>query len=163
MSDEGALAPTQDPLTGPFWTAAGEGRLVVQRCDSCGELRWPPLSGCPECLSRETTWAEVPPGGTIWSQVTYHRAFQAELTADIPYTVALVQLDDGPYLAGRLAPGTTARIGDRVTAEFAEVRGAPQLRWRPAGAGPASTHTARARASGTQAAQHADGGSDGKA
>ena len=152
MSESGALTPTQDPLTGPFWTAAGEGRLVVQRCHSCGELRWPPLSGCPECLSRETTWSEVAPGGVIWSQVTYHRAFQAELKADIPYTVALVQLDDGPYLAGRLAPGAAAAIGDRVTAEFAEVRGAPQLRWRPA--------DDRADDS---AQQHVNGGSDGKA
>ena len=132
MSESGALTPTQDPLTGPFWTAAGEGRLVVQRCESCGELRWPPLSG--------------------WSQVTYHRAFQAELKADIPYTVALVQLDDGPYLAGRLAPGATAAIGDRVTAEFAEVRGAPQLRWRPLDDSADDSEQ-----------QHANGGSDGKA
>jgi uncharacterized OB-fold protein len=77
--------------------------------------------------------------------VTYHRAFQAELKADIPYTVAMIQLDDGPYLAGRLAPGAVARIGDRVTAEFAEVNGVPQLRWR------------------AEDSQAADGGNDGKA
>jgi uncharacterized protein len=139
------LSPVDAPLAGPFWTAAGEGRLVIQQCESCGELRWPPLSGCPECLSRATSWVEVPPTGTIWSQVTYHRAFQAELKADIPYTVAMVALDDGPYLVGRVAPDVTAAIGDRVTAEFAEVRGAPQLRWRPVNE------------------QAANGGSDGKA
>ena len=130
------LSPVDDPLTGPFWTAAGEGRLVVQRCESCGELRWPPLVGCPECRGRETSWAQVPPNGTIWSLVTYHRAFQAEFKADVPYTVVMVQLDDGPYLVGRLVPDTGASIGDRVTAEFAEVNGIPQLRWRAADAPP---------------------------
>jgi uncharacterized OB-fold protein len=44
----------------------------------------------------------------------------------------MVQLDDGPYIVGRLVRDIRALIGDRVTAEFAEVRGAPQLRWRPA-------------------------------
>lgn len=130
MTEKETLAPVDDPLTGPFWTAAGKGQLVVQRCESCGEYRWPPLAGCPECRSRQASWAEVSPDGTIWSLVTYHRAFQAELKEEIPYTVAMVHLDDGPYLVGRLAPGTAASIGDRVTAQFTEVRGVPQLGWR---------------------------------
>jgi uncharacterized protein len=145
VSENDMLAPVDHPLTGPFWTAAGKGRLVVQQCQSCGELRWPPLAGCPECRSRETSWVEVPPSGTIWSLVTYHRAFQAELKADIPYTVAMVRLDDGPYIVGRLAPDAHASIGDRVTAEFAKVNGVPQLRWR------------------AEDSPAANGGSDGKA
>ena len=61
------LSPTADPLTGPFFEAAAQGRLVVQRCNSCKALRWPPLSGCPECRSRDTTWVDVAPTGTVWS------------------------------------------------------------------------------------------------
>src|SRR5882762_10539325 len=85
------LSPTDDPLTGPFFEAAAQGRLVVQRCNSCKELRWPPLSGCPECRSRDTTWVDVAPTGTVWSFVVYHRAFAAELRAHIPYTVLMVE------------------------------------------------------------------------
>ena len=128
------LAPVTDPLTAPFWDAASRGRLVIQRCRACGELRWPPLVGCPECHSRDATWDEVRPTGTIWSFVVYHRAFAAELKDEIPYTVAMVHLDDGPYLVGRLQDtedaGRPPAIGDRVTAVFTETDGVPSVRWR---------------------------------
>jgi hypothetical protein len=125
------LAPVTDPLTAPFWDAARRGRLVIQRCTACGELRWPPLVGCPECHGRDATWDEVHPTGTIWSFVVYHRAFAAELKDEIPYTVAMVHLDDGPYLVGRFEDaGGPPVIGDRVTAVFTETDGVPSIRWR---------------------------------
>jgi uncharacterized OB-fold protein len=126
-----ALTPVGDPLTAPFWEAARRGRLVIQRCGDCGALRWPPLAGCPECRSREATWDEVDPQGTIWSFVVYHRGFAAELKDQIPYTVVMVQLDAGPYLVGRLIEdGRKPVIGARVTAGFAEIDGVPSVRWR---------------------------------
>jgi uncharacterized protein len=125
------LAPVTDPLTAPFWDSVSRGRLVIQRCRACGELRWPPLVGCPECRSRDATWDEVRPTGTIWSFVVYHRAFAAELKDEIPYTVAMVHLDDGPYLVGRLEDaGRPPVIGDQVTAVFTETGGVPSVRWR---------------------------------
>ncbi|MGB8406152.1 MAG: OB-fold domain-containing protein, partial [Mycobacterium sp.] len=76
-------------------------------------------------------WVEVAPSGTIWSFVVYHRAFQPELRSQIPYTVAMVELDDGPYVVGRLTPGArTPVVGDRVVAEFGDIDGEPSVRWR---------------------------------
>ncbi|HEY3604460.1 MAG TPA: OB-fold domain-containing protein [Sporichthyaceae bacterium] len=125
------LSPVDDPLAGPFFAAVADGRLTVQRCDACASLRWPPLSGCPECRSRETTWVDVAPCGTIWSFVVYHRAFAASLKGDIPYAVLMVELDDGPYLVGRLIPGDKPpAVGDRVLADLGEVDGVPTVRWR---------------------------------
>ena len=125
------LTPQDDSLAGPYFEAAAQGRLVVQRCDSCKNLRWPPLSGCPDCHSRDTTWVEVKPSGTIWSFVVYRRAFQPELRSQIPYTVAMVELDDGPYLIGRLVAGDRAPVvGDRVVADIGDVDGRPTVRWR---------------------------------
>jgi hypothetical protein len=125
------LSPTGDGLTAPFFEAAGQGRLVLQRCNSCGALRWPPLTGCPECRSRDADWIEAAPTGTIWSFVVYHRAFAAELKPDIPYTVVMVELDDGPYMVGRLVEGEKpATVGARVAAEFSDSVEAPSVRWR---------------------------------
>ena len=125
------LSPVDDPVAGPFFTGVLEGRLTVQRCDSCQELRWPPLPGCPECHHRTSSWVDVAPTGTIWSFVVYHRAFHASLQAEIPYMVAMVELDDGPYLVGRLLPGEKPpAVGDRVTAELGEFGGVPSVRWR---------------------------------
>lgn len=126
-----SLSPVYDPVAEPYFQAAAQGRLVVQRCDSCEALRWPPLVGCPECRSRDTTWVDVAPTGTIWSFVVYHRAFSAALKDEIPYTVAMVQLDDGPYLLGRTVDGANSpSVGDRVVAEFSEVSDVPTIRWR---------------------------------
>jgi uncharacterized protein len=125
------LAPDGDALTAPFFTAAGEGRLVVQRCHSCSALRWPPLVGCPECHSRDTSWVDVAPSGTIWSYVVYHRAFAAELRAHIPYTVVMVELDDGPYVVGRLIDSQQPpTVGARVVAEFVDADGVPAVHWK---------------------------------
>ncbi|MDT7766072.1 MAG: uncharacterized protein QOC63_5492 [Mycobacterium sp.] len=125
------LSPTDDPLTGPFFEAAAQGRLVVQRCNSCKALRWPPLSGCPECRSRDTAWVEVAATGTVWSFVVYHRAFAAELRAHIPYTVLMVELDDGPYLVGRLMDGAApVAVGARVAAEFVDTNGVASVQWK---------------------------------
>jgi uncharacterized OB-fold protein len=128
MSD---LSPIDDALAGPYFQAARQGRLAVQRCNACQALRWPPLSGCPECHSRDTAWVDVAPSGTIWSFVVYHRAFAAELKSQIPYTVALVELDDGPYMVGRVIPGPKPpAVGDRAVAEFVETAGVPSVHWR---------------------------------
>lgn len=124
-------SPVDDPLAGPFFQAGAEGRLVVQKCDDCDALRWPPLPGCPECRSRASTWTPVAPTGTIWSYVVYHRGFSAALKEQVPYTVAMVQLDDGPYLLGRLVDGEKPpQVGDRVSAKFADLGDVPTLYWR---------------------------------
>ncbi|WP_211210855.1 Zn-ribbon domain-containing OB-fold protein [Sporichthya polymorpha] len=117
---------TEDPLTAPFWAAARDGRLVVQRCRECQVLRWPPLDGCPECLHPEAEWTEIRPHGEVWSFVVYLRAFSKELAADVPYTVAMVKLDDGPYMVGRLETEEPLTVGDRVEAAFVD----GQVRWR---------------------------------
>jgi uncharacterized protein len=125
------LSPVDDPVAGRFFEAVKAGKLAVQRCDSCEALRWPPLPGCPECRSRATTWVEVAPSGTIWSFVVYHRAFQSALAAQIPYTVAMIQLDDGPYMIGRLTrDGNPPVVGARTHAEFVDVDGVPAVHWK---------------------------------
>ena len=125
------LSPTGDGLTAPFFEAAGHARLVVQRCNSCGVLRWPPLKGCPECRHRDSAWVDAIPAGTIWSFVVYHRAFTAELKTEVPYTVVMVELDDGPYMVGRLVDGEKPpTVGARVAAGFVDADGVPSVRWR---------------------------------
>jgi uncharacterized protein len=134
VSSTGLIPDTADPVSGPFWAGARRGALCVQRCLSCEALRFPPLVGCPECLSRDTEWIDVPAVGSIWSYVVYHRAFQAALKDDVPYTVVVVELDAGPFITGRLAAEHDVTIGARVSAEFVPVTADyTQIRWRLSG------------------------------
>jgi hypothetical protein len=36
--------------------------------------------------------------GKVYTYAVYHTAFQPEFAADLPYTVAVVELDEGPHL-----------------------------------------------------------------
>jgi hypothetical protein len=116
------LPDTSDPLTAPFWAAAADGKLVVQACEACGYLRWPPGPLCPECQAEGGIWTQARPTGVLWSVATYHRALDPSFADEIPYTVALVELDDGPRMYGRISGDPATFVPDaRVRAAFSEI------------------------------------------
>jgi uncharacterized protein len=122
VSHDPVLPDVGDPSAAPYWAAARERRLVMQRCDRCGSLRWTPRDTCPECLEPGGTWTEIGTGGTIWSFVVYHRAFHPSFEAAVPYNVALVRLDAGPTVVTNLeAEAGQLGIGKRVHAVFRDV------------------------------------------
>lgn len=127
------LPDVNDPLTGRFWASTAECRLVVQASLQCGYLRWPPGPLCPECQSDQAEWREVRPTGVLWSGATYHRALDQAFKDDVPYTVGLVELDDGPRMYGRLQGDPATFVPDaHVRATFREI--APGVRlvdWEP--------------------------------
>lgn len=91
--------PEITELTAPFWQAAKEGRLVMQQCRSCGKYVWCPRPACTECGRDELDWRELSGRGTVYSFTVIRqlagrgaRAFEK----DIPYTIAWVDLDEGP-------------------------------------------------------------------
>jgi hypothetical protein len=119
---EANLPDVNDPATAPFWAGAKDGKLVMQTCDKCGYVRWPPGPLCTECLSEDFTWKEIAPTGTLWSYAVYHRAMNPRFKDDIPYTVVLVELDDGPRMYGRLVPNTAdIEPGTRMRAVFQDI------------------------------------------
>lgn len=107
----------------PFWDAAKQGKLVFQRCDDCGYVRWPAAGVCPECLSRAATWDEVDGTGNLWSFVVYHRAYAPALKPDVPYPVGLVELDCGVRLLTRLVDvdPAEAKVGMPVSVRYREL------------------------------------------
>jgi uncharacterized protein len=110
---ENKLPDVDDQATAPFWSGTQEGKIVVQSCTKCGYLRWPPGPICTECQSSDVEWKAISPTGTLWSHATYHRALDPAFAKEIPYTVGLIELDDGPRMYGRLVDGT-ANVGPGV-------------------------------------------------
>jgi uncharacterized OB-fold protein len=122
VSAEKPMPDVEDPLTAPFWAATAERKLMVQKCGHCGYLRWPPGPLCPECQRAGGDWTEVQPTGTLWSIATYHRALDPAFAGDVPYTVALVELDDGPRMYGRITGDPAAlELDGPVRATFDDV------------------------------------------
>ena len=126
--------PRIDDKNRPFWQATEAGRLTVQRCGACGALRYPFAEICAECLSSEADWVEVSGRGTVWSFCTFHRNYFKGFEAEIPYSVVLVRLDEGPRLYSNLVgvPREQIRIGMRVKASFEHVAdGVSLVKFKP--------------------------------
>jgi hypothetical protein len=100
MSDVAALRPVPEPtaLTRPFWEAAARGTLAVQRCVACGHLRFPPGPVCTACLDERTEWHALSGDATVLSHLVFHQGYGAPWNATLPYSVVMVQLDEGPRM-----------------------------------------------------------------
>src|SRR4029077_7088383 len=96
------IPPAVTEETAPFWDAAREGRLLVQRCASCGAQSFPPHSMCRECRSRQTTLVEVTSPGHIYSFTINHQRWLPGL--EVPFAIVLVEFAQHPgvRVAGRL-------------------------------------------------------------
>lgn len=113
---------TDNPATAPHWAGASRSELVFQVCSDCEYVRWPAAPECPQCLSDRSRWKPVSPQGVLWSFCTYETAIDPVWADEVPYVVAAVQLDAGPFLYGRLmAPPDEPIIGSRVEAVFQSV------------------------------------------
>lgn len=125
MGEHTPTAEYEPPLIEePFWSAARDGKLRLQRCADCGKVRFPPAAHCT-CSSGEYEWTDVGGGGTIWSWAVVHHPYAPSHVDQIPYTVAMVELDEGPKLIGRLwsSPEAPPAINARVEVVFDDAEG----------------------------------------
>ncbi len=90
--------PGDNPDTKAFWDGCRQHRLLFQKCSSCGHVRWPPALICPNCHGREADTTVSSGRGTVFSYVIYRETPHPAFRADLPYVVALVELDEGPRL-----------------------------------------------------------------
>jgi len=75
----GFIKPDINDVNRGFWAGADDGVLSVQRCDSCGELRYPPALRCPGCLSAEWSWQPLSGRGEILSYIVIHQKYKPQV------------------------------------------------------------------------------------
>jgi hypothetical protein len=90
--------PVIGPDTETFWEGCRKHELRVQACGDCGHLRLPLSFLCPRCLSQKADWVKASGRGTVYSYAVYHVAADPAFKEDLPYVVALVELEEGPHL-----------------------------------------------------------------
>lgn len=84
-----------------FFEQARAGQLTAIKCGRCGELAIPPKEFCPGC--QERAWSPVPLSGTgTVTSFTIIRVPPRGAPAPAPYAVAVVRLDEGLSLLGRV-------------------------------------------------------------
>ncbi len=75
--------------------------LVGEVCDKCGAKLFPPRDVCPECTKPAATPFVFSGRGEVYSYSTVHQAPQG-FEEYVPYTVALVKLEEGPLVSAQL-------------------------------------------------------------
>ena len=114
-------APPATALTQPFWAGGLSGELRLQQCSNCGHIRYPISTICPVCWSADCDWTPLSGRGTVQSHIVFERAYHEAWADQVPYVVALIELDEGPLLVSNVvgvAP-SAVRVGQPVTVTFA--------------------------------------------
>jgi len=98
-----AVAPIATPDSERFWAGCDEGRLLLRKCRACQQVSYYPRLACPRCSDRELDWIEASGRGVVHSYTTVYTSFYgSDWEPDIPYTVLLVDLAEGPRMLSRL-------------------------------------------------------------
>ena len=101
-------APVIDGDSAFFWQGLREHRLLIQRCLGCRRHRFPPLPACPICGDPRSAIEASAGRGSLYSWIVVHHAFSDAFTADVPYTVGVVELEEGCRMLARLELGGRA-------------------------------------------------------
>lgn len=94
--------PRPAPESAPYWAAARERRLALPTCEDCSGQWFPPSRTCPHCLSGRVSFTDVSGRGKVYSFVTFHRVYHPAFEGDVPYVVALIELEEGPRLLSNI-------------------------------------------------------------
>ena len=87
-------SPTEDSK--PFWDACLKQELLLQKCEDCGQHRFPPSVLCPKCMSTDYSWTKASGRAKVFTWQITHSAFYPAW--DLPYNVAIVELEEGPRM-----------------------------------------------------------------
>lgn len=99
MSDPPAAPkPTLRPtgLAAEFYGHCAAGELRFQRCSGCGRWRHLPRAMCAQCGSPAWEWAVSSGRGRIFSWTVTHQPSHPAFAAEVPYAVAVVEMEDEP-------------------------------------------------------------------
>jgi uncharacterized OB-fold protein len=97
-----AVTETSADINQPHRDGLAAGRLMFQRCNHCGNAWLPARSECPHCLAADYSWIAASGDARLVSWVVYHRAFNEAFKNRVPYTVAVVQLNEGPRMISNI-------------------------------------------------------------
>ena len=105
----------ESPFTLPgFFAELADGELLGAVCAGCGEVLLPPRPACYACGSRDVAVEAQPRTGEVVSYTAVHTPPPA-FSDEAPYTVAIVELESGGRLTGRVsAPYDDVEIGTPV-------------------------------------------------
>jgi uncharacterized protein len=78
-----------------FFDAAREGKLLIQKCSSCGKHQFYPRQMCIHCGDTGVEWVEASGKGTVHTFTVIHQQGMPGWREETPYVAAIVELEEG--------------------------------------------------------------------
>ncbi|WP_431269982.1 Zn-ribbon domain-containing OB-fold protein [Dankookia sp. P2] len=103
--------PEPTPESRPYWEGLAEGRLMLQRCADCGQVRHYPRPLCDACHSFATDWVEASGAATLHSWTVAHHPYHPAFRAELPYVLVTADLAEGVRLVAQLRGTPELRLG----------------------------------------------------
>lgn len=94
--------PTPTPWSKPFWEGCKRHELWIQRCKGCGTKIMYPKLFCPSCLSDSLEWIRASGRGKVYSYTTVYSYTPVEFVRDVPYTAAIIRLEEGVQMMSNI-------------------------------------------------------------
>lgn len=115
--------PTIEPGTQPYWNGLRSHKLIYQKCRTCGYEFAPYQTICRSCWSDDLEDRTSIGRGKVYTFSIVHRAPLPAFRPDVPYAVAIVELDEGFFLTTNLVgcPVDKIEIGMPVEIEYVDV------------------------------------------
>jgi uncharacterized OB-fold protein len=84
-----------------YCEALKENRLLGLKCSACGAITTPPKMVCSQCAGPDMEIVELKGSGKIKTFTTVFVAPEGR-EGEVPYTIVIVEMDDGPWVMGNL-------------------------------------------------------------
>ena len=98
MSDNDASmkpVPLPDADSRVYWEGANQGKFMFQRCQGCAKAQFFPRFRCAHCHGKDLQWLAAQGRGKVASFSVVYRAPVRSFAADVPYVLALIDMDEG--------------------------------------------------------------------
>lgn len=117
--------PRPTAETRPFWDGCASGVVRFQRCTRCGAVQLVPRSLCSSCQGTALEWKDSSGYGRVLSYTVVHRAPTPAFKDEVPYVIAVIDMDEGFRLMTNVEGGAAApvAIGARMRIGFRQVDG----------------------------------------
>ena len=115
--------PEPSPATQPYWDAAREHRLLIQRSTATGEYIFYPRAVSPYGAGDELEWVEATGRGTVYTFTIARRPTAPQWAGDVPYVIAIIELEEGPHMTANIVDcdPEQVHIGMPVVTTFDDV------------------------------------------
>ena len=89
------VLPRPTPISQHFWDGTRRGELLLQKCQDCLKSYFPPRPFCPYCWYKNVIVYPASGNGSLFSYIISHVASPG---FNVPYSIAVVTLDEGPRM-----------------------------------------------------------------